>query len=353
MADNPFEEVDLNTPSGEMVTVRVPRGMSDDQIKSMLRQRNPELFQAKSAMPEPNAIGAANKLLAAKGIQVSPLSNPINAISNSMQQPSAIERGLVSAGAALSPRAESQQPIFGQGKSPIQVMANEPLPVGSPSAVYNAVAEPAQRIGSGDVAGGVGQAGAELLKAYLLKKAGESLGSQPSNPAGADLLKQSASQRFSALDSSIPNNPVAVTNELSSALSRYQQLVERGGSRSLTVSKLLNRVTNPQAGPLSYTEARDFYSNLSRLSSNEFNNLTPKMQAQVGKITQELGKSIQQTTNQAGMGETYSDAMRMRREASSYANRQDAVAGYTKQLIKYGIPATLAGALAKHWTQSK
>lgn len=39
-----FEDVDLVTPSGQKVTVNVPKGWSDDQIRTNLRVKNPELF---------------------------------------------------------------------------------------------------------------------------------------------------------------------------------------------------------------------------------------------------------------------------------------------------------------------
>lgn len=118
-----------------------------------------------------------------------------------------------------------------------------------------------------------------------------------------------AGENFKQAAAAAKDNPVPITDELSGALSRYQQLVDAGGSRALSVNKLLNRVTSPDKGPLTYGEARDFYSNISRLSADEMQRLTPVMKQQIGAIRAALNNAVQGTANQAGVGPQYSQAM--------------------------------------------
>ena len=82
-----------------------------------------------------------------------------------------------------------------------------------------------------------------------------------------------AGQAFQEVSKVAGSHTVPVTDGLSNSLMKYQQLVDSGGSRSLAVSKLLNRLTDPEKGPLTYDEARLFQSNISRLSADEFNRL--------------------------------------------------------------------------------
>lgn len=121
--------------------------------------------------------------------------------------------------------------------------------------------------------------------------------------------KGAAGQNFQEVMGAAKDAAVPVTDELSGALSRYQQLADAGAQQSLSVRKFINRVTDPNKTPLTYQEARDFYSNISRLSADEAQRLTPVMKAQVGAIRAALNNAIQGTAQAAGKGEQYSSAM--------------------------------------------
>lgn len=145
-----------------------------------------------------------------------------------------------------------------------------------------------------------------------------------------------AGQAFQGVNSVVGKHTVAVTPELSNSLMNYQHLVDAGGSRSLAVSKLLNRLTSPSAGPLNYEEARLFSSNISRLSADEMQRLTPVMRRAVGQIANDLNGTISSTAEAGGQLATYQAAMKEYSQAKDMASK-------IAVLKKYGIRAGLAG----------
>lgn len=90
---------------------------------------------------------------------------------------------------------------------------------------------------------------------------------------------------------------------------RISQLAERGGSMPMAVNKFLRRITDPEKAPMVYEEARDFASNISRLSANEFQRLTPVVQREVAGLRVALNKSVADAAVQAGKGKEYAEAM--------------------------------------------
>lgn len=124
-----------------------------------------------------------------------------------------------------------------------------------------------------------------------------------------------AGQAFQEVSAVAGRHTVPVTNGLSEALSNYQKLVDAGGSRSLAVSKLLNRLTDPSKPPMTYDEARLFYSNISRLSADESQRLTPVMKRAVGQIAGAFNSSIADTAEAAGQLDKFQGAMSEYRKA--------------------------------------
>lgn len=90
---------------------------------------------------------------------------------------------------------------------------------------------------------------------------------------------------------------------------RINELAERGGSMPMAVRKYLNRVTDPNKATLTYEEARDFASNISRLSANEFGRLTPVVAREVANLRVTLNKEIAGAAVRAGKGKEYAQAM--------------------------------------------
>ena len=130
---------------------------------------------------------------------------------------------------------------------------------------------------------------------------------------------------------------------------RIQQLAERGGTEPRAVSKLLRRMTDPEKPQLDYEEGRDFYSNISRLSTNEYNRLTPVMQREVGNLRTALNSSLQRAAGSVGQGDRYAGAMKEYAQAAKIGSYRDAV---LSALAKGALP--VAGATgAAYWLGNK
>jgi polyhydroxyalkanoate synthesis regulator phasin len=128
---------------------------------------------------------------------------------------------------------------------------------------------------------------------------------------------------------------------------QYRKLVDSGGSRSLSVEKLLNRVTDPSKGPLTYEEARDFGSNLSRLSADESQRLTPVMKRAVGQISQNLRDTTAQTATAAGKGPQFQAAMKEYSKASNLRETVDDIKGEAWNTLKKTVPWAAGAYTAK------
>ena len=130
---------------------------------------------------------------------------------------------------------------------------------------------------------------------------------------------------------------------------RLQQLAERGGTEPRVVGKLLRRVTDPEKAPMNFEEGRDFYSNISRLSANEFNSLNPTVQREMGNLRAALNQSLEQAAGSVGKGELYAGAMKEYAQAAKVRAMKD---GLVSALKKAALPAGgAAGTL--YWLQSK
>lgn len=122
---------------------------------------------------------------------------------------------------------------------------------------------------------------------------------------------------------------------------RINELAERGGSMPMAARKFLKRVTNPNLADMTYEEARDFASNISRLSADEYGRLTPVVSREVANLRVALNKSIAEAAQKAGKLSEYESAMK---EYARAARLRDGLADVWKG-VKRGIPyATGTGA---------
>ena len=118
---------------------------------------------------------------------------------------------------------------------------------------------------------------------------------------------------------------------------RIKDLADRGGVLPKGVNDLLKYATDPSKPPMTYEVARDFASNISRLSRDELGKLTPVMQREVANLRVVLNKAVGQTASLAGKGQEYAAAM------NEYARAMRARQFIETGLRRYGIPLT-AGA---------
>jgi hypothetical protein len=143
-----------------------------------------------------------------------------------------------------------------------------------------------------------------------------------------------AGAKFAAVEGAAGKVPIDINAPGQAAL-KIQELADAGGSMPMVVRKFLRRVTDPTQPPMTYDEARKFYSNATRLSADEFNKLTPVIKRGVGEFTRGLNESITNAAGQVGQGENYQAAM------SEFRNAMK-LKGYTEKAIDL-LWKTLAG----------
>jgi hypothetical protein len=122
---------------------------------------------------------------------------------------------------------------------------------------------------------------------------------------------------------------------------RIQQLADRGGTMPRTVGKFVQRVTDPNQAGLTYGEGRDFYSNISRLSANEFQRLTPVIQREVGNMRVALNDGLSRAAQTVGQGENYANAMKEYAQAAKLGDVVGAVGEGAKKALPYAGGAGL------------
>ncbi len=147
-----------------------------------------------------------------------------------------------------------------------------------------------------------------------------------------------AATKFATVMSAAKNAPVDVEAPGQVAL-RIQQLADRGGTMPRMVRQFASRITDPNQGPLTYEEARDFASNISRLSADEYGRLTPVIQREVGNLRSTLNDAVGNAADAAGQGDAYRSAM------SEYARSkslQDALSTVGQGAAK-ALPIGLGG----------
>jgi hypothetical protein len=125
---------------------------------------------------------------------------------------------------------------------------------------------------------------------------------------------------------------------------RIQQLAGRGGTEPRMVRQLLARATDPTKGPVNFEEGRDFYSNISRLSGDEFNRLTGPIKREVGNLRTALNESLTGGAEQVGKGEQYTKGMNEYRQAVKLKDFAGDVASGIGTTAKKSLPFGALGA---------
>lgn len=145
-----------------------------------------------------------------------------------------------------------------------------------------------------------------------------------------------AGAKFQQVMGAAKDVPVDVAKPGAASL-RVMELSERGGSMPKAIRDFLKRVTDPSKAELTYGEARDFYSNLSRLSADETRRLTPVMRREVGQVRALLNEALSGSAESVGQGATYRSAMK---EYARAAKLRDV----SQRVAKWALPAGATGA---------
>ena len=188
------------------------------------------------------------------------------------------------------------------------------LPLGLLRATKGVTEVPSQPMqGARDIVGGAAQA-ATMPSMVMGPEGGaatEAAGAAvkgASKVAGLIPSAERAGEGFSQVMTAAHDLPINISMPGSVAL-RTQELAQSGGSMPKVVNDFLKRVTKPDSPPLTYQEAKDFYSNATRVSADEAMRLTPIMKRQVAQFTSALNTSLEQAAEHVGQLDTYQKAM--------------------------------------------
>lgn len=179
---------------------------------------------------------------------------------------------------------------------------------------------------------------AEVMDAPLMPQSAAAFGRKAAQAAMPSRVR--AGEKFQEVMSAAKNQPVDVGRAGDTAL-RIQELAQRGGRMPKAVNDFLRRTTDPKKGDLTYNEARDFLTNISRLSADESMRLTPGMKRLVGELRAVLDKSTEAAAGQVGKANQYRAAMTEYRRA---AKANDFLQNTTRVLKKYGTQGAAAAA---------
>jgi hypothetical protein len=184
-------------------------------------------------------------------------------------------------------------------------------------------ASPDQAELAGDIGGVMGGYGGSRLSSLLSKF----------NPTA---LKTGASAAFDTASQAAGSNAVEVEGAGKAALSA-QDLQAVGRTMPRVMQKFLQRVTAPDADPLTYDEARRFYSAAGEMSANEKASYTPAMKRALNQFRSQLGQAIQQTADNAGVGTEYGQAMTNYTKARRLEDTWESVWDAAKKNLLPGI----------------
>jgi len=157
-------------------------------------------------------------------------------------------------------------------------------------------------------------------------------------PEGANLVakiptRAKAGALFDQVMARAGDEPVTLTKALA-PMERAQQLSARGGGTISPIDNLYKRINT--INPLDYKEARDWASNLSRLSANDKMNASPALMAEAKKLSHALNEDIGGAAARRGVGPQYEQAMDMYSRASRLREG-------LKNTAKWGVPIAAGG----------
>ena len=157
-----------------------------------------------------------------------------------------------------------------------------------------------------------------------------------------------AARTFEAVKAAAGTMPVDTT-EVGNIALRIRQLADRGATMPTPVNKFLDRLTDPNKGPMVYEEAKDWANNISRLSAVEAQKVVKNgpLAYELANLRVALNYANGQAAQLAGKGAEYAQAMSEYHKAMVL---RDALAKYGKgALTGAGITGLgAAGAYTYH-----
>lgn len=154
-----------------------------------------------------------------------------------------------------------------------------------------------------------------------------------------------AGQLFDAVTSAAQDEPIKIGGDVYDALTNIKQLSDAGAKGTPRVaSKLASRLDTD--AELYWPEARRFFTNISRLSANEYNAMSPQMQRAVGQLGHALGSTLEATADSVGAGNEYRTAMAEYAKAKNWQQLGSDAWQFAKKSLPYAVGLGVGGRIA-------
>lgn len=200
--------------------------------------------------------------------------------------------------------------------------------------------------GTKDIVGGTAQA-LTIPSAFMGGPAAET-GAEAAGAATSKVFGnvEKAGQLFNEVAAAAKDQPIELSDEVYDALKNIKQLADAGAKGTPRVaSKLANRLNNVDE-ELYWDEARRFYSNISRLSANEYGSMNPQMQRAVGQLGHALGDVLNDTAAVAGKGDQYAQAMQLYAKSKAWQQFGANAWAFVKKAAPYAAGIGAGGRFA-------
>ncbi len=186
--------------------------------------------------------------------------------------------------------------------------------------------------GAGNVIGGTLKAATipgMMMAGPEVKAAGELI---PSTEKAAKILGDVAEHA---------NNVPVRMNNTWPALDEFLLYAHSGGTQPKVITDMLSRLDDLQKGPMTYEDARRFYTNISRLSDQEMSTLNPNMRRLMGGVKEAFKKDIGDAAGQVNQAANYYKGLK---EYAKAAKLEKAADEMWKWALRLGATAAIGGA---------
>lgn len=197
--------------------------------------------------------------------------------------------------------------------------------------------------GAGEFLSGIGEA-AEIPSAFIAPEAGEVAAATPgAAKAAVWFLPSNRAARAGKLFASVAEDAGSVPVELKNSSESASRLLDWQGkiNPGSVVNKYLQRITSPKKGPMTYSEARDWYSVLGNLSAEESSKLPDVVQRDLKTMVRGLKQDIGDSADQVGRAADYYKAMGEYAKAKSLGDWYEKYGPIIKKSLAGGAAASV------------
>lgn len=318
---------------------KFPASASDDQIRTVLASQFPKEFaaaKAGSALPASSMANIALRppLMNGQGMQESTLGKLYR---QQADVASAIGQGAKSVGqVAAGPAIGEVAALPDQIKSAIAVArGSRPQPVSPKDLIANLAGVNKQALQQASQENNPASIGGQMAGPLAAAALGSYAGVQMKRAAIPNLERGGmAIGQAEKVAAKVPVDP----NSAGGVILEAQKLQEAGQTMPRVMQRFIQRVSDPNKGPLTFDEARVYLKTAGRLSAAENLHITPEMNRMLVRFTNNLREATAAAADRAGVGDVYRGGVNEVRQA---ARLRDALLGakeYAGSEIKKALP---------------